>query len=708
MRCAVMGAFLAALLTGSAAADSLDEAWQRYLSAVGQERLRGAADQTKLQEFVAQNYGPALQRVAETIEATAGATELRRRDELARAAIAWARPREDALGDLVLSRAYRQGLGVEANLFESLRLLRRPYQAQLPEGLEMLIIALDQGTGLPKNTAGAMAAAARFLPAFRKADQPPVALSFQLLVKPIETLRSFGVPAFLDSKNVGWIGSSSLRSLYGKILIIDRGIAPAFVDFPGFVIDATLLQNSISHVRVDTASIGSEASFLIRTSAAARCMSGLAADETALFAPSNTSRFRQTQIAGFISCSLTGKLPARPPTEGFGLLEAHEEALGDYFDLLAAGAARFGYGRAIDHKAALHHLDRAILKGSGDALPKVLRGHIYDLPGPLQDPDRSRADLTQGGTACLDRFLEYQKDRDAEIARDQLKWQTKIAMNFRFSYKIGWSPLTGVIDGDRRRAMAECAQTALLRAAELGSAEAAYAVTRLPDDAPGITPLTKEKRQALLEQAVDGDVAEAYADLANFYQNRVVVFAMVTSKAGEPPPSRETICSYWQVPEYCLPRPILPLLEKGVERGSPTAQATLGARLLKGSPEEIERGWRLLQQAAETRDPLLLYAFAYQALSPKAPESVRAAGLDALTAAADLNVSYAQFDLARRELARDQTPAEQRRSLMRLYAAAQAGHSTARTTLADAFDKGIGIGAPSAWLGTLWRKGELP
>lgn len=708
MRLVMMGALLATLLTGPAAADALDDAWQRYLSAVGQERLRGAAEQTKLQEFVAQNYGPALLKAAEAIEETAGETELRRRDELARAAIAWARPREDALGDLVLSRAYRQGLGVEANLFESLRLLRRPYQAQLPEGLEMLIIALDQGTGLPQNTAGAMAAAARFLPAFRKADQPPVALSFQLLVKPIETLRSFGVPAFLDSKNVGWIGSSSLRSLYGKIIIIDRGIAPAFVDFPGFVIDATLLQNSISHVRVDTASIGSEAGFLIRTSAAARCMNGLAADETALFAPSNTSRFRQTQIAGFISCSLTGRLPARPPTEGFGLLETHEEALGDYFDLLAAGAARFGYGRAIDHKAALDHLDRAIFKSPGDGLPKVLRGHIYDLPGPLQDPNRARADLTQGGAACLDRFQEYQKDRDAEITRDQLKWHTKNAVNFRFSYKIGWSPLTGVIDGDRRRAMAECAQTALLRAAELGSAEAAYAATRLPDDAPGTTPLTKERRQVLLEQAVDGDVTEAYADLAELYRSRIVVYAIASTKTGEPPPSRENLCSYWQVPEQCLPRRISQLWENGAARSSPIAQAMLGTRLIKGSPDEAERGWHLLQQAAENREPRLLHIFAEAALSPKAPDAVRAAGLDALTAAADLNFPDAQFDLAKRELARDQTPAEQRRSLMRLYAAAQAGHSEARKTLADAFDKGIGIGAPSAWLGTLWRKGELP
>ncbi len=705
----VIGSLIAALLiAGPAAADPLDEAWQRYLSAVGQEWLRGAAEQTKLQGFVAQNYGPALQRVAETIEATAGATELRRRDELARAAIAWARPREDALGDLVLSRAYRQGLGVEVNLFESLRLLRRPYQAQLPEGLDILIVALDQGTGLPQNTAGAMAAAARFLPAFRKADQPPVALSFQLLMKPIETLRSFGVPAFLDFKNVGWIGSPSLRSLYGKILIINQGIAPGFVDFAGFLIDATLLQNSMAQVRVDTTSIGGDIGLIIRTYAAARCMTGLAADEAAFIAPSHSSSFHPIQRVGFISCSLTGKLPTRPPTEGVALLETHKEALGSDYDLLAAGAARFGYGRAIDLKAALNHLDQAILKSPGDASPKALRGQIFDLPGPLQDRDRARADLAQGGAACLDKFLQHQKDMDAKYAQDRLKWQTKISINPRLFYKIGWSPLTGVIDGDLRSAMAECAQTALLRAAELGSAEAAYAVTRLPDDAPGITPLTKEKRQALLEQAVDGDVAEAYADLANFYRNRVVVFAMVTSKAGEPPPSRETICSYWQVPEYCLPRPILPLLEKGVERGSPTAQATLGAHLLKGSPEEIELGWRLLQQAAETRDPLLLYAFAYQALSPKAPESVRAAGLDALTAAADLNVSYAQFDLAKRELARDQTPAEQRRSLMRLYAAAQAGHSEARKTLADAFDKGIGIGAPSAWLGTLWRKGELP
>lgn len=144
----VIGSLIAALLiAGPAAADPLDDSWQGYLSDQGQGRLSDAAQKTKLQEFVAQNYGPALQRAAETIKATAGATELRRRDELARAAIAWARPREDALGDLVLSRAYRQGLGVEANLFESLRLLRRPYQAQVPEGLEILIVALDQGTG---------------------------------------------------------------------------------------------------------------------------------------------------------------------------------------------------------------------------------------------------------------------------------------------------------------------------------------------------------------------------------------------------------------------------------------------------------------------------------------------------------------------------------------------------------------------------------
>lgn len=410
----------------------------------------------------------------------------------------------------------------------------------------------------------------------------------------------------------------------------------------------------------------------------------------------------------FISCSLTGKLPSRPPADGLALLETHKEALGTDYHLLAAGAARFGLGQPTDLRAAISQLDQALAKRPQDAIPRVLRGQIFDLDGPLVDRSQARDDLTQGGKTCLDTFFTLQKEWEEEAAEAHLKWQTHITVNVTHSYKSDWSPLTGMISGDLRSAMAECAQTALLRATELGSAEAAYAVTRLPDDAPGITPLTKEKRQALLEQAVDGDVAEAYADLANFYQNRVVVFAMVTSKAGEPPPSRETICSYWQVPEYCLPRPILPLLEKGVERGSLTAQATLGARLLKGSPEEIERGWRLLQQAAETRDPLLLYAFAYQALSPKAPESVRAAGLDALTAAADLNVSYAQFDLAKRELARDQTPAEQRRSLMRLYAAAQAGHSTARTTLADAFDKGIGIGAPSAWLGTLWRKGELP
>lgn len=708
MRCAVMGAFLAALLTGSAAADSLDEAWQRYLSAVGQERLRGAADQTKLQEFVAQNYGPALQRVAETIEATAGATELRRRDELARAAIAWARPREDALGDLVLSRAYRQGLGVEANLFESLRLLRRPYQTQLPEGLDILIVALDQGTGLPQNTAGAMAAAARFLPAFRKADQPPVALSFQLLMKPIETLRSFGVPAFLDFKNVGWIGSPSLRSLYGKILIINQGIAPGFVDFAGFLVDATLLQNSMAQVRVDTTSIGGDIGLIIRTYAAARCMTGLTANEAALFAPNNSSSFHPIQSAGFISCSLTGKLPMRPPTEGLAMLETHKKALGSDYDLLAAGAARFGYGRAIDLKAALYHLDQAILKSPGDASPKALRGQIFDLPGPLQDRDRARADLAQGGAACLDKFLQHQKDMDAKYAQDRLKWQTKISINPRLFYKIGWSPLTGVIDGDLRSAMAECAQTALLRAAELGSAEAAYAVTRLPDDAPGITPLTKEKRQALLEQAVDGDVAEAYADLAELYRSRIVVYAIAATKTGEPPPSPENLCSYWKVPEQCLPRRISQLWENGAARGSPIAQAMLGTRLIKGSPDEAERGWHLLRQAAETREPRLLYIFAEAALSPKAPDAVRAAGLDALTAAADLNFPDAQFDLAKRELARDQTPAEQRRSLMRLYAAAQAGHSTARTTLADAFDKGIGIGAPSAWLGTLWRKGELP
>ena len=146
-------------------------------------------------------------------------------------------------------------------------------------------------------------------------------------------------------------------------------------------------------------------------------------------------------------------------------------------------------------------------------------------------------------------------------------------------------------------------------------------------------------------------------------------------------------------------------------RNSPNAQAMLGARLLKGSSEDVERGWKLLQQAAETRDPLLLYVFALEGLSRRAPESVRSAALDALTAAADANFSYAryaQYDLAKREMARDQTPGEQRRSLMRLYAAAQAGHSEARKALADAFDKGIGIGAPSAWLGTLWRTGQLP
>lgn len=553
-----------------------------------------------------------------------------------------------------------------------------------------------------------MEVARRLFPAFRKADQPPLSLSFQLLLKPIETLRDFGVPAFLDLKNVGWITSAPLRSLYSKVITIDRGIAPGFVDFSNFSLDMLILQNSLSQVRADTTSIGGEVGLLIRAHASSHCMTGLAEGEAALFDPANSSVFRPLRMREFISCSLTGKLPSRPPADGLALLETHKEALGTDYHLLAAGAARFGLGQPTDLRAAISQLDQALAKRPQDAIPRVLRGQIFDLDGPLVDRSQARDDLTQGGKTCLDTFFTLQKEWEEEAAEAHLKWQTHITVNVTHSYKSDWSPLTGMISGDLRSAMAECAQTALLRATELGSAEAAYAVTRLPDDAPGITPLTKEKRQALLEQAVDGDVAEAYADLANFYQNRVVVFAMVTSKAGEPPPSRETICSYWQVPEYCLPRPILPLLEKGVERGSLTAQATLGARLLKGSPEEIERGWRLLQQAAETRDPLLLYAFAYQALSPKAPESVRAAGLDALTAAADLNVSYAQFDLAKRELARDQTPAEQRRSLMRLYAAAQAGHSTARTTLADAFDKGIGIGAPSAWLGTLWRKGELP
>lgn len=699
---------LVLFLSVAARADETDDKWRAFLSDISQDRLSEETQTAKLNWFAEQKYGPALMKAAEAIPENAGETEQQRKSRLAREALAWVRPREDALGDLVLSRAYRQGLGVEANLFESLRLLRRPYQAQIPEALETLIVALDQGTGLPKNTAGSMEATARLFPAFRKADQPPLALSFQLLAKPIETLRDYRAPAFLDLKNVGWIHKRALSDLYSRIRTIDRGIAPEFIDFQQFVLDTVVLQNNPSQVRVDAEALSGEFATLVRTMAAAQCMTGLARSEVAIFASNDGSIFRPANMQSFISCSLIGKIPGSSPTDGLDLLEKHKNALNSEYHLLTAGAARFGYGRSADLRTALSHLDQALAKKAEDVRPRAMRGMILDLDGPLTDRAQARADLTLGGKACLDIFFKYQKEKDEEIAADRRKWQTTIVSNFRFSFRADWSPLTGVISGDGRRAMAECAQTALLRAAELGSAEAAHAVTRLPDDAPGIVPLSNEKRQALLEQAVDGDIAGAYADLANLYQNRVVIYAVATPRDGQAHPTQEVLCSGWKVIESCLPRPIRPLLEKGVMRNSPTAQAMLGGRLLKGSPEEVERGWRLLQQAAETRDPLLLYAFAEEGLSRRAPASLRSTALDALTAAADANLSYAQYDLAKLELARDQTPGEQRRSLMRLHAAAQAGHSEARKALADAFDRGIGLGAPSAWLGTLWRKAELP
>jgi TPR repeat protein len=704
---------LVLFLSVAARADDVDDKWRAFLSDTNMDWLSEKTQTAKFNWFVEQQYGPAVIQAAEAIPATEGEAEQQRKGQLVRTALAWARPREDALGDLVLSRAYRQGLGVEANLFESLRLLRRPYQAQIPEALEMLIVALDQGTGLPQNTAGAMEATARLFPAFRMAGQPPITLSYQLLMKPIETLRDYRVPAFLDPQNVGWIRRRDLGDLYSRIRTINNRISPGFLDFQKFILDMIVLQNNPSQVRIDAEVLSGETAMLVRTMAAAHCMSGLATSEAAIFSSNNGSNFRPIQMNGFISCSLTGKIPNQRPTDGMSLLEKYKDDLGSDYQLLAAGAARFGLGRTTDLQVALRHLDQALATKAEDSRPRVMRGIILDLDGPLTDRAQARADLTLGGKACLDTFFKYQKEKNEKIIADRLKWQTTLTRNAGISFKIDWSPLTGVISGDGRRAMAECAQTALLRAAELGSAEAAYAVTRLPDDAPGVVPLSNERRQALLEQAVDGDIADAYGDLAELYQNRVVVYAVATPTDGQahPAPSREVLCSGWQIIEQCLPRPIRPLLEKGVAHNSPGAQARLGALLVRRgntSPEEVARGWLLLQQAAESRDPPWLYVFAREALSRSAPVSLRSAALDALTAAADMNYSPAQYDLAKLELARDQTPGEQRRSLMRLYAAAQAGHSEARKALADAFDKGIGLGAPSAWLGTLWRKGELP
>lgn len=699
---------LVLFLSVAARADEVDDKWRAFMSDTSQSRLSAEVVKRTLNSFIDLKYGPALIKAAAAVPDTAGDVEQQRKGQLAREALAWARPREDALGDLVLSRAYRQGLGVEANLFESLRLLRRPYFAQIPEALETLLIALDQGTGLPQNTPAAMEATARLMPAFQRANMAPSALPYQLLLKPIEELRDLRVPQYLEEKNIGWIFRKDIKNIFGKILIINKGISPEFVDFQNFIIDFLILRNNGKIINVDTRNFSGESLLTAEAIAIPFCMNGIEKNESKILEITNPSTIQKANAFTYLSCALSGKIPTRPPTSGLSLLDKNQDILQKHYFYLAAGAARFGYGREKDTREALSRITIAIASSPEDGTPKVLRGMIYDEEGPLSNRERARSDLAEGGKACLDTFFEFKKDLEKDAQRDREKWITSASVDPSYNFKTRWSPLTGLMSNNGRRAMAECAQTALSRAAELGSPDAAYAVTRLPADEPGIVQLSKERRQALLEQAVDGGIIEANAALAEILiRPRIIIdrFRLVDQNgqtydlgpSTEPPPEPPR-------------RPIQPLLEEAAAKGDPKAQWMLGAALANSSSttEDAARGWQLLRTAAETRTPEALYRFGLYGTASTAPSEVQAAALDALTEAAEQDFAPAAFELARLEMKKPQTPAQQRRSVMRLYTAAQANIPGARDALIAAFDKGIGIGAPSPWLANLWKSGQLP
>ncbi len=577
---------------------------------------------------------------------------------------------------LALSLAYRFGYGVEKNDIEKTRLLEIPFKAGNPQAIEWIISDFTKGSGVPQSRSLALDIAYRHWKDLTENGFNP----------------QLGLLALLLVDFSKWTDSEKQ-----KIYYIINNYDPT--DNATYSMKKFFLSNQYGNSSIR---IYSEFDLSIYTILSGGDLHKYPSEKINEFTQIKTHQFEiyncgkkfpfdlrshireipidmknKKMLAARISCHLDADSPLFSPDEVDFYLDRYKSNLGHYENWIKGLQKLYHPKNKEDNESAFDYLERGILKSNhpDENVKYYLLAKILDESKKYSEAGKY---YLKSGIACF-RAVEAAENGKHSLNIKSAADPSEAAI--AYYYEPGINPLTGFFTMDTDIATAQCTEAALSRALDLGEAEAALYLANLPENARGISGKFLGQRKTLLERAVKEGVVGAYP-----------AFALSRKNSGSIPLSERIR--------------LFNLLKIGDKAENLSSKYALHLFMLDPTISgDREHAFRILREAAEKdHGPSQLLLGKY--LIADQNELLHDEGKRWLDKALSNHEVEAEFEIALFEKSKNN--ANLSSILKKLYSSTQQNVQGARYALADAIEKGEGLEAPSPWLASIWRTGQLP